>query len=261
MTEPYYLIEEARKHSRKKDLEAEKYYKEAIEILEKRLDGADESKMYLWSTKAEYLYFKAGFIFPGETGEDARDRALNAIRYIYKCSKLDTTRKERFSENLRVMVSKVIEVFGCILPATETYVEVSCPIWLRQTSLGNMGMSIGAVYDKAICSICGLDLLDEKCNHQVGKKYDEKTCNIIKENFRLLHIALVSSPKEPISQIQTISYPKKEFFEKFDPEELKKAQELGLPLNCHQCREMGTDTSELNVEKFFEMQGLDLDIK
>lgn len=260
MTEPYYLIQQAREFARKKSLEAEKYYRQAIEILEKRLDGSDKSKMELWSTKAEYTDFRAGFIFDQETIEASRDRALDAIRYIYKCSKLDTNQKDIFSENLKVMVKRVIMTFGCILPTTETHVEVSCPIWLRQTTLGKLGMSIGAVYEKAVCSICGLELLDENCIHQVGKKYDEKICEIMKEGFQILHVALVDKPKEPRAGIDTIGYPKTEFYAQFVPEEVKRAQELGLPLNCSYCRATNTDPSEITVEKFFQMQGLSLDI-
>jgi len=60
--------------------------------------------------------------------------------------------------------------------------------------------------------------------------------------------------------IDTLGYPKDEFYAQFDPEEVKRAQELGLPLNCSNCEETKTDPSEITVEKFFKMQKLSLDI-
>jgi len=261
MTEPYYLIEQARVLARKKNLDAEKYYLEAIPILEKRLDNSDKSKMEFWSTKAEYLDFKAAFKLDGETWENVRDRALDAIRYTYKCSKLNNSYKEKFSKDLDFMIKRIIMTFGCILPTDATHVKISCPIWLGRTKLGQMGISIGAIYDKAVCSICGLELLDENCLHELGKEYDGKICEIKKEGFELLHLALVANPKEPRSTIQTISYPKEEFYQQFDPEEVKKAEELGLPLNCSNCRKTNHDPVEITPEVFFQMQGLNIDIE
>lgn len=261
MSDPFYLLQEAREFAKVKNLqEAEKSYTKAVHLLKKRLNGTNKSKMEYWSMESEYLFFKAGFIIKGEKAEKPRERALNAIRYMYKCVKLDKEYELRFLPDLQKMIKQTIFVFGCILPENATHFIIKCPILLRQTTLGKMGMSIGAIYKRAVCSICNLDILDEKCIHEVGKSYDEKICNIIKEGLEFLHIAVTNNPKDPLNRITEIQEPKKNLYDRFTPEELEKAKKEKSPWVCSSCKEMNMDPSEINVEQFFEMQGLKIDI-
>lgn len=261
MSHPFYQIQEAREFARVDNLqEAEKAYAKAIHLLKKNMDGTNQSKMEYWSTKSEYLSFKARFIIKGEGSNLPRQRALDAIRHAYKCTKLDEECKNLLSSKIQNMLKQTILVYGCILPENATHFIIKCPIFLRQTTLGKMGLSIGAVYKRAVCSICNLDILDEKCIHEAGEIYDEKICYIIKEGLEFLHIAVTNNPKDPMNRIAEIQEPKKVLYDRFTPEELEKAKKEKSPWVCSSCKEMNMDPSEINVEQFFEMQGLKIDI-
>ncbi len=242
-------------------LEREELYKKAIDTLEYCLDNTVESKKQLWTTKAEYLVFRAKYTTKDETLEDSYHRSLDAMRWVYKCMQLDHAYKEFFAPKFTIMMKQHIMVFGCIIPENETHFLVSCPVWLKTTELGKRGMSIGGHYAKAICSLCKLNMLDEKCIHQVGKEYNGKVCQMIKTDFKLLHLALVDSPKDPENTISQMDYPKKELYSKLSDEQKNKVKENTLPLYCNSCKEGKLDPSKITPEKFFEMQKLPINVE
>ena len=262
MSKPYLLLQRAREFAeKKKNNVAVEFYNKAITILEKNFDGSDKSKMELWSTKSELLNFQAGYKKPQEKWEDARDRAIESLRYLYKCSKLNDEYSETFSSSIKQVVKQIILTYGCILPEDENNVIISCPIYLKHHSpLWAQPTSIAFTYDKAECSICNLDLLDENCSHEVGEKYDGKTCTGIYKDMKVLHLAVVNKPKDPNAIPNSFSYPKEYFYKHLDKEQLKKAKELGVPLNCHACRDTKYEPNEISVEKFFTMQDLDTNL-
>jgi len=261
MTEPYLLLQQAREFAKKKKFsEAEKNYAKLIDELKNRLDDSDKSKMELWSSKAELLHMKLGYKLKNETWEDARNRGLDCLRYLNKCSNINEEYDEKFKPNIKLVINQIIMTYGCTLPENDTHVVISCPIYLRRhTGAGKYSTSIAFTYEKACCSICNLDLLDENCPHEVGETYDGKFCGGEYEGIKFQHLALVEKPKDPNAiGTKAIYFPKKEYCEKFDQEELRKAREKGLSLNCHSCRDTKFDPSEITLKMFFEMQGIDL---
>lgn len=175
---PRDLIVEARKNLAEKQWEkAEPLYKEAIDILQERLSDSDDTKMALWSTQAESLQSKP-WIYKNETREEFRNRILDSIKYIYKCSKLNDEYDKQFTPSLKQTIKQLILTIGCIVPEIETHVIITCPISLRQTEFGKMGTSIAGYYEKAICTICRLEILDENCPHEIGERYNGKICQM-----------------------------------------------------------------------------------
>lgn len=258
-SEPYYIIEKARNLVKEKKFdEAEKEYKNAISILEKRLDGSDKSKAELWTTKAEYLNFRGSYSKKGEPFEDSRRRRHDAIRYLYKCSKLDGYSRE-VSPSLRKLINETIRVWGCIIPENNTHVTISCPIKIRNMGAGKFGFSVGMLYKRALCSICRQDVLDEGCNHVPGNTYDGKVCHITRDGLEVDHVAMTTSPKDPRCLFLSIDIPKKEFYEHFTEKQTRNKIQNNLPIVCSFCREGGIDPSEISAQKFFEMQGLSLE--
>lgn len=262
MTDPFTLISRAREFAeRKKFNVAEEFYKKSIALLEKDLDDSDKSKMELWSTNAELLNLQAGYKKPEETWESARDRAIDSLRYLYKCSKLNEEYSKKFSPSIIQVIKQIILTYGCIFPGEGDKVIVTCPIYLKHHgSLLNMPTSIAFTYEKAECSICKLDLLDENCPHEVGEKYDGVVCGGNYSGMKMDHLAIVDKPKDPNAIPTSHVYAKEDFYKNFDKEESKRALELGLPINCHACHDTKHDPVEISVEKFFDMQGLDIEI-
>ena len=233
--EPYFIIEEARRlvHE-KKIIQAEKKYEDVLSILEKRLDQSNKSKAELWSTKAEYLIFRAKFLHKEEPIEVSRQRLHNALRYLYKCSKINAKYSDQVSGNLRNILNNAILSCGCIVPENNNYVTITCPIKLRNIGFG---LSAGILYKRAMCSICDLDMLDEKCNHVPGDTYDGKTCILIPDEPEIDHVSITDSPKDPRCLLTSIGTPKKEFYENFTKEQIKYKIENNLPIVCSSCRE------------------------
>lgn len=261
MTEPYFLLQKAREFAERKKINvAEEFYQKTISLLETKNDGSDKSKMELWSTKSEFLSFRAGYKTKDEKWEDLRDRAIDSLRYLYKCSRINDEYSKKFAPSIKQTIKQIILTYGCIFPENENSVLVSCPIYLKHHStLLEKPTSIAFTYDKANCSICNLDLLDENCLHEVGEKYDGVLCEGNYEGMNLLHLAIVDKPKDPMAIPQSRSFPKELFYKHFDKEQLKKAKQLGVPLNCHACRDTNYDPDEISLNKFFTMQGLDIE--
>jgi len=261
MTNPFYLIQRAREFAeRKKHNVAVEFYEKAIALLEQNLDGSDKSKMELWSTKSELLNFQAGFKKSEETWESARDRAIDSLRYLYKCSKLNEEYFQKFSPSIKQVIKQIISQYGCIFPEDGENVVITCPIYLKHHgSLLDKPTSIAFTYEKAECSICHLDLLDETCFHEVGETYDGQFCSGFYTGMKIDHLAVVNKPKDPNAISTSRVYAKETFYKNFDKEELKRAQKLNLPINCHACRDTNHDPVEISLEKFFSMQGLNIE--
>ena len=63
-------------------------------------------------------------------------------------------------------------------------------------------VSIGASTDKAICSICKQDWVDEgPCEHRPGQMYDEKPAFIIAGNLIYEEVSFVNSPADPFARV------------------------------------------------------------
>lgn len=249
------LIQTARELAKKKSvLEAEKKYLEAIDKLEKKNESS-KSKAELWTTKAEYLLFRSSFTLKGEEFEDIRKRRIEAIRLLHSTVKLGLD-----YENLKPRIKKVIDEtilsIGCIIPETETHIQINCPIKLSHMGAGEFGTSVGLSYKKAECSICGFDIFkDSRCTHELGKMYNGVVCRIIAKGISLDHVALTKSPKDPNAKITNLSIPKEEFYDNFDPEEIKRKNKEGLPMICSLCKQLNINPKEIDAEKFLSMQG------
>jgi hypothetical protein len=61
------------------------------------------------------------------------------------------------------------------------------------------GLSPAYIVRKWECSICHGDL--EECPHEVGKKYDSITCQMIASDVDLVDISVVDVPKDPRCRI------------------------------------------------------------
>lgn len=256
---PPEILQQARQATQEQQWDkSEKIYKELITILETNMNDSDDCKMELWSTKAEYLQAKP-WIFKEETLEQFRHRILDSIRYIYKCTKLNEEYKKIFTPFLNQTIKQLILTTGCIVPENDTHVIMTCPIQLRQTKFGRMGSSIAGFYKKALCSICGLDMLDEKCIHEPSKPYDGKICKIEPQDFQFLHLLGTSMPKDPRCVAQMICHPKSDYYEHFDKEIIQKKIKQNAPMGCTFCKEINYDPSEITAEKFFEMQGVSIE--
>lgn len=65
-----------------------------------------------------------------------------------------------------------------------------------------MTVSIGASTDKAVCSICKVDWVDEgPCEHRPGQMYDEKPAFIIAGNLTYEELSFVNSPADPFARV------------------------------------------------------------
>lgn len=257
MTDPNILLDKARDFEERKKFNVSfEFYKKTIAILEKRLNDSDESKMNLWSTKAELLKMQMIDKKNNETWEDVRQRGFNCLRYLNKCSKLNEEYFKIFQPRIMTLIKLIIMKLGCILPENSTHVVTSCPIYLREhTGAEKYSTSIAFTYEKANCSICKRDLLDEECFHEPGETYDGVFCEGQYEGMKFQHLALVNKPKDPNGiGIKALYEPKEEYFKRFDQNELKEARKNNLPLNCHACRDTNFDPSEITLETFFEMQ-------
>ena len=261
MPDPVQLIQRACEFAERKKINvAVEFYEKAIIILEKNLNDSDKSRMELWSTKSELLNLQAGFKKSDETWESARNRAIDSLRYLYQCSKLNEEYSQKFSSSIKQVIKQIISHYGCIFLEDGDDVIVTCSIYLKHHgSLLDKPTRIAFTYEKAECSICHLDLLDEECFHEVGETYDGEFCSGIYAGMKIDHLAIVNKPKDPMAIPTSRTYSKESFYKNFDKDELKLAKDLKLPLNCHACRDTNHDPVEISLEKFFSMQGLNLE--
>jgi len=252
------LIEKARKLAKTNDMNAEKVYLTAIEELKTPLN-TDQEKAYLWTTQAEYLVFRSQYIFANETIEDSRNKQIEALRLLNKTSNLNNDLKEKVAPNIRQIINQIITIFGCILPEEKNKIHVSCPIRIRNTGAGKFGFSIGMYYEQAVCSICGRDILnDAECIHNEGIEYDGKRCYIIPKNIVMDHVAMTENPKDPNCKILEVCFPISDFYEGFTEEEIKEKELKKLPFVCNICKNEKITPTEIDLEKFFNMQHLEL---
>jgi hypothetical protein len=65
-----------------------------------------------------------------------------------------------------------------------------------------MTVSIGASTDKAVCSICKQDWVEEgPCEHRPGKMYDDKPAFIIAGKLTYEELSFVNSPADPFARV------------------------------------------------------------
>ena len=238
-------------------LKAEKNFMQAIELLEKEANEkpSPKTKAELWSTKAEYLAFRASFCKKDETINDARDRMIESIKLVLKTSKLSSEYEKHFASKLKTMVADAVRVFGCIMPEDDTHVIIECPIRLKNMGAGNFGFSIGAYSEKAECSICGRDILtDPSCKHAIGQTYDGRKCEVTFKGFQLDHISLTDHPLDPGCKITMLAIPKGEFYENLPPEQIELKESSKLPLVCHLCKEEKIEPNEIDAETYLKIQ-------
>lgn len=63
-------------------------------------------------------------------------------------------------------------------------------------------VSIGAATDKAVCSVCKKDWVEDGfCDHQPGKEYDGKVCRIIAGNLTYDEVSPVNVPADTLAQV------------------------------------------------------------
>jgi len=239
-------------------LAAESKYLAAITELEQSKENVN-GKAELWSTKAEYLWFRSQFLTDGESVENSRERKLEAIRSACKAAKLGTRYESKLGPKVNELVKMTILNFGCIIREDDSHVHVECPIKIRNMGAGSYGFSIAIFFDGAKCSICGRDVVkDTGCEHIPGLEYNGKKCLIKRENLKIDHVALTTQPKQPQTGFTALFIPKNEIYANFSEEQIRRKIEFGLPLVCSLCRNEGIDPAEISAEKFFQMQGLEL---
>ncbi|MGA3404445.1 MAG: hypothetical protein ABSD49_01785 [Candidatus Bathyarchaeia archaeon] len=253
------IIAEARNLAEKRSLvDTEAKYLAAIAELEKSEDSVS-GKAELWTTRAEYLSFRSNFITDGETIETSRERKLDAIRLAWKAAKLGKEYESMLMPKVNNLVKTTILGLGCVIREDDSHVHIECPIKIRNMGAGQFGFSVAFFYEKATCSICGRDVVkDMDCPHIPGEEYDGERCLINPENLHFDHVAMTKRPKDSNTGITVLSIPKDEFYSDFTEEQIRKKKEFGLPLVCSLCKSEGIDPSEISVDKFFQMQGIDL---
>jgi len=238
--------------------ESEQKYLLLITELDKSANTVS-GKAKLWSTKAEYLWLRSQYFTNGEAIESSRERKLAAIRLLWQTASLGALYESKFKSDAKSLVKETILSVGCVVPEDASGVRIECPIKIRNMGAGQYGFSLGAFYEKAICSICGRDVVkDMNCPHIPGEKYAGQECRIKRENFKFDHIAMTTRPKNANTGITMLSIPKDEVYSNFTREQIRKKQTFGLPFVCSLCMKEGVDPIEIGVEKFFQMQGLTL---
>ncbi|MCY4490036.1 MAG: hypothetical protein OXC46_01060 [Thaumarchaeota archaeon] len=253
---PFDLILDARKAATIGNWdESDQLYLMAISILEERKDLSADSKENFLSVQAEY-FSNRPYLPDIETFDEFRCRVLLTIRYINECYKLNGKNSDLYFTKMYEIMRNFIKSYGCHIPESEHHIIMSCPIQLDSDKFGSLGVNAGAYYDKAICSICKLDLLDKNCSHVINRVYDDKQCVPIFENDRIAHFAL-DRPKDPKSRITDIFYPKDMIIEKAQMDKSKVNLEK-LNVNCTRCRQERIDPVSITPELFFEMQGLNI---
>lgn len=254
---PRDLILQARKAITQEEwVKADRLYRKAISILGKRKNKSPESKCAFFSANAEYLNQKP-YLKDKETFEEFRSRIFDSIRYMNECYKMNTSESDECFSNMYGTIQQFIKLYGCRFPETEHHVIMACPIQLNSDGRGKFGFSVGAYYDRIICSICKLDMLDEHCPHLINEIYDQKKCIPLFENYKIAHFALVNRPKNPRGQIDQLIIPKEEFLRDASIDS-SKVDLKNLNIKCTRCREENIEPTIIEADKFFEMQGLSI---
>lgn len=138
ISEVDHLLKSAREELNNHNItNAESLYKKAINIISKKISSVDFRQkqlltMKLWLTKAELLYFRSTNPIGEETFEDFRNKRLDSLRYLYKCSKVNEYYYSIYHPRLMENIVDTISRFGCILPEINRNVVVTCPIYLRR---------------------------------------------------------------------------------------------------------------------------------
>jgi hypothetical protein len=137
------LIANARTFAEKDDYyNAKKAYQKVIGKL-KATTQTEQNIAELWTTQAEYLNFRAKFVFSGESVEDSRRRQIESLRLLNNTAKLSNQMKEKISPKIRESINQLILILGCIMPESDTQVHVSCPIRIRKTGAGKLDLVLG----------------------------------------------------------------------------------------------------------------------
>ena len=255
---PRELILEARNAVKKEDWNTvDKSYQKAIQILEKRKNHSMETKEAFFSAKAEFFCIKP-YLPERESFEDFRNRVLDAIRFLNECYKLGGKESDTCFPDIYSLMNQFIKLYGCYFGETYYHIMMGCPIQLNDDDFGSTGLSIGAFYDKAICSICKLDILDEKCHHVINDTYDGKKCIAEFSNYQIAHVSFLDRPKNNKSRVSEIYYPKEFFLEKQKLDISQFRLEDKLDVRCTRCLEENIDPIIITPEMFFEMQGLSI---
>lgn len=252
------LILNARKAAESKNWNgADRLYKRAIRTLGKKKNESPSSKESYLSTKAEHLCQRP-YCPDQESSDKFRNRICDAIRCLNECAKINKMRSKHYLDTMHELVQYVIGSCGCSWPETKHHVAVSCPIQLRSGKHGSMGCSVGATYKQALCSICGLDVLDEKCVHVANKIYGGKRCSTVYVGLSLKDISLVNRPKDPRCRITDIYYPKEEFLEDSGLGASKSNLKRKLGVQCTRCRDENIDSSSITPEIFLKIHGFNM---
>jgi hypothetical protein len=84
-----------------------------------------------------------------------------------------------------------------------TIVNITDPEAIQKISDNRyLTVSIGASTDKAVCSICKADWVDDgPCEHRPGEMYDEKKAFIIAGNLMYEELSFVNSPADPFARV------------------------------------------------------------
>ncbi len=252
------LLQQAREYAKLNNLEeAEKAYLQTIDNLKLKAD-TEQGKAELWTTKAEYLLFRANFLRGDEKKENSRERFIDALRLLFRTSNLNATFKKTLDPKIKQLVNQTISIFGCILPEDEKGIHISCPIRIRNTGAGKIGFSAGMYFKQAVCSICKRDILDPECTHNVGETYNGKKCYTSHAGLTIDHVSMTENPKDPNCNITEIWFPKKDFYEGFSKEDIERKEKEKLPFVCNICKNQKNEPKEIDIVKFFKMQQLEL---
>lgn len=239
--------------------EADRLYKCAIRILAKKQNHSPDLKESYLSKKAEYLCNKP--YFPDrESLDEFKKRNFDAIRYLNECIKISKENVDHYRGLMNKLVQRIIKQCGCTLFETDHHVIMSCPIQLRDDKFGSMGASVGLTYEKILCSICGLDILDENCTHDINQIYDGKKCSLTYKNLQIKDISLVDRPKDPLCRIIDIFYPKELFLQKQGLDNLNIDLKQKFDVRCTRCRDENIDSSSITPNILFQIHGLNISL-
>lgn len=87
--------------------------------------------------------------------------------------------------------------FDCFLESSEGRYFQTCPVSLAHS---RVGLSIGGIIQKAVCSICGKDAV--KCAHITGHEYIGQRCYVTITQVDLVEVSIVSRPEQPDAHIE-----------------------------------------------------------
>lgn len=234
---------------------ADQLYKRAIAILAKKQSISPNFKEFYLSTIAEYLCNKP-YLHGRESLDEFMTGQFDAIRYLNECSRTNKKKAEYYRGLMHKLVQQIIKQYGCVLFETEHHVVVNCPIRLSFNRSGLTGTSMGVTYKNILCSICGLDMLDENCTHDINHTYDGKRCAPVYKDLQIKDISLVSRPKDPLCVFTEKIIPREELKNDIGNSKINLKQKLDV--RCTLCRDEGIDSSSITPEFFFKIHGLNI---